>query len=77
MKVGRVRTTIMLGEPVLRAVRAKAARTGRTENQVIENALRRDLGLELLKNSAGSSDLDADEALRIAVEEQHEARRSR
>lgn len=65
-----------LDERVLRAVRVKAARTGRRDSDVIEEALRRDLGLDLLERVWQSADLDEDEALRLAVEAQHEARRA-
>jgi Ribbon-helix-helix protein, copG family len=71
------RTTVTLDESVLRAVRVKAARTGRRDSEVIEEALRRDLGLDLLERIWASADLDEDEAMRIAVEEQHKARRAR
>lgn len=65
-----------LDERVLRAVRIKAARTGRRDSDVIEEALRRDLGLDLLERIWQSADLDEDEAMRLAVEAQHEARRA-
>jgi hypothetical protein len=70
------RTTVTLDERVLRAVRIKAARTGRRDSEVIEAALRRDLGLDLLERIWASADLDEDEAMRLAVEAQHEARRA-
>jgi Ribbon-helix-helix protein, copG family len=41
----KTRTTVTLEEDVIRAVRIKAARTGRRDSQVIEEALRRDLGI--------------------------------
>jgi metal-responsive CopG/Arc/MetJ family transcriptional regulator len=69
------RTTVTLDERVLRAVRVKAARTGRRDSEVIEDALRRDLGLELLERIWTKADLGEDEALSLAVEEQHNARR--
>lgn len=72
----KARTTVTLDEHVLRAVRIKAARTGRRDSDVIEESLRRDLGLDVLEQIWGSADLDEDEAMRIAVEEQHEARRA-
>ena len=72
----KARTTVTLDERVLRAVRIKAARTGRRDSDVIEEALRRDLGLELLERIWESADLDEDEAMRVAVEAQHEARRA-
>ena len=72
----KARTTVTLDERVLRAVRIKAARTGRRDSEVIEEALRRDLGLELLERIWESADLAEDEAMRLAVEAQHEARRA-
>jgi Ribbon-helix-helix protein, copG family len=72
----KARTTVTLDEQVLRAVRIKAARTGRRDSEVIEEALRRDLGLDLLERIWATADLDEDEALRLAVEAQHESRRA-
>ncbi len=69
------RTTVTLDEKVLRAVRVKAARTGRRDSDVIEEALRRDLGLELLERIWAKADMDEDEALALAVEAQHKTRR--
>ena len=63
-----------LDKGVLRAVRAKAARTGRRDSEVIEQALRRDLGLELLEPIWAKASLSEAEALSLAVEEQHKAR---
>jgi len=68
------RTTVTLDERVLRAVRVKAARTGRRDSDVIEEALRRDLGLELLERIWETADMDEDEALALAVEAQHKTR---
>ena len=70
----KLRTTVTLDERVLRAVRVKAARSGRRDSDVIEEALRRDLGLELLERAWSNAGLDEDEALRLAVEAQHETR---
>ena len=72
----RARTTITLDERVLRAVRVKAARSGRRDSDVIEEALRRDLGLDLVDRAWEAADLQADEALHLAVEAQHQARRT-
>jgi hypothetical protein len=74
--VAKARTTITLDERVLRAVRVKAARSGRRDSDVIEEALRRDLGLDLLERVWQSADLDEEEALRLAVEAQHQGRRA-
>lgn len=72
----KARTTVSLDEGVLRAVRIKAARTGRRDSEVIEEALRRDLGIDLLERIWDSADLGEDEAIRIAVEAQHQSRRT-
>ena len=52
-----------------------AARTGRRDSEVIEDALRRDLGLEQLERIWEKSGLGEDEALALAVKEQHKSRR--
>jgi hypothetical protein len=73
--VAKARTTVTLDERVLRAVRVKAARTGRRDSDVIEEALRRDLGLDLVERLWEAADVPEEDALRLAVEAQHEARR--
>jgi hypothetical protein len=49
----KVRTTLTIDEEVLRAVRVRAARTGVGDSQVVEAALRRDLGLDRLERLWG------------------------
>ena len=71
----KTRTTVTLDERILRAVRVRAARAGKRDSEVIEEALRRGLGLDLLESIWSRADLDEDEALRLAVEAQHDARR--
>lgn len=44
----KVRTTLTIDPEVLRAVKLRAARLGKGDSDVIEEALRRDLGLDLL-----------------------------
>jgi len=44
----KVRTTLTIDAQVLRAVKVRGARTGKGDSQVIEEALRRELGLDLL-----------------------------
>jgi plasmid stability protein len=44
----KMRTTVSLDEDVFRAVKVRAARTGRRDSEVIEEAIRRDLGLDAL-----------------------------
>ena len=60
----------------MRAVRVKAARTGRRDSDVIEEALRRDLGFDLLERIWENADLGENEATNLAVEAQHKTRRA-
>ena len=46
----KARTTLTLDEDVFRAVKLEAARSGKRDSQVIEEALRRDLGLDALRD---------------------------
>lgn len=73
----KVRTTLTIDEDVLRAVRVQAARTGKGDSEVIEEALRRDLGLDLLERLWASPGLSEDAAAELAVEAQHATRRRR
>jgi Ribbon-helix-helix protein, copG family len=75
--MAKTRTTVTLDERVMRAVRVKAARTGRRDSDVIEEALRRDLGFDVLERMWERADMDEDEAMKLAVETQHESRRSK
>ncbi len=47
--MSKTRTTVTLDEDVIRAVKIKAARSGRRDSEVIEESLRRDLGLDALE----------------------------
>ncbi|MHB1446981.1 MAG: ribbon-helix-helix protein, CopG family [Acidimicrobiales bacterium] len=73
----KTRTTVTIDSEVMRAVKVRAARTGKADGDVIEEALRRDLGLDLLDRLWANSDLDEVEALDLAVEAQHATRRPR
>jgi len=70
----KVRTTLTIDPEVLRAVKVRAARLGKGDSDVIEDALRRDLGLDLLDRFWAANDLDEDAALTLAVEAQHRTR---
>ena len=72
--MAKVRTTLTVDEEVLRAVKVRAARTGRGDSEVIEDALRRELGLDLLARSWERNSLDPAEAEALALEAQHFAR---
>jgi hypothetical protein len=72
--VSKVRTTLTIDEDVLRAVRARATRTGTDLSEVIEDAVREVLGLGLLRRIGEKADLREDEALALASEAQHNTR---
>jgi hypothetical protein len=75
--MAKVRTTLTIDESVMRAVKVRAARTGRGDSEVIEEALRRDLGLDLLERLWERNKLSEEEATALAVEAQHKTRRRR
>jgi hypothetical protein len=75
--MSKVRTTLTVDEDVLRAVKIAAARAGKGDSQVIEEALRRDLGLDLLKRLWARNDMAEEEAMALAVEAQHANRPTR
>lgn len=74
--MAKLRTTVTLDEEVLRAVRIKAARSGKGDSAVIEEALRRDLGLDLLEQLWARNSLAEAEANALALEAQHVTRRT-
>ena len=70
--MAKEKTTLYLDEDVLRQTEAAAAGSGRDESEVVEDALRRYLGLEVVervweRNAANA--LDPDEALALAYAE--------
>jgi hypothetical protein len=73
----RAKATVYLDPGVLRATRIRAARTGKRDSDVVEEALREHLGLAVVDRIRASSDLAPDEAARIANEELHAMRRER
>jgi hypothetical protein len=72
--VPKVRTTLTIDQDVLRAVRVRAARLGRRDSDVIEEAVRQQLGLDVLRRAWEAADLGEDEAMALAVEAQHASR---
>jgi hypothetical protein len=73
--MAKVRTTLTIDDDVLRAVKLRAARSGRGDSEVIEDALRRDLGMDVLERIWAKATLTPDEADALALEAQHETRR--
>jgi len=74
--MSKTRTTLTIDEEVLRAVKVRAARLGKGDSEVIEDAVRRDLGLELLDRLWARNDLSEADAGELAVEAQHAGRRA-
>lgn len=72
--MAKVRTTLTIDEDVLRAVKVRGARTGKGDSAVIEEALRRELGFDLLDQLWERDDLGERQALELAVEAQHKTR---
>ncbi len=75
--MAKMRTTLTIDESVMRAVKIRAARTGRGDSEVIEDALRRALGLDLFERLWERSALAEEDAMRLAVEAQHKTRSRR
>jgi len=71
----KVRTTLTIDADVLRAVKVRGARMGKGDSEVIEDALREQLGFDLLDRLWEVSDLNESQALDLAVEAQHATRR--
>ena len=75
--MARKKTTVYVDEDLLRAAKVLAARQGRRESDVLEEALRRFLGLDLIRGIAHRSGLSEEDADRIAYEELHAQRAGR
>jgi hypothetical protein len=73
----KVRTTLTLDEEVMRLVKVRAARQGKGDSEVIEESLRRDLGLELLDRLWSGDRLSEEQAMQLALEAQHSTRSRR
>lgn len=73
----KTRTTLTIDEEVLRAVKVRAARTGKGESEVIEAAVRRDLGLDLMERLWARNDMSEEEAMELALEAQQASRREK
>jgi hypothetical protein len=70
----KIRTTVTLDEEVLKLVKVRAARMGKGDSEVIEDSLRRDLGLDLLDRLWSKNQMPEDQAVALAVEAQHSTR---
>lgn len=68
------RVTVAMDSELLRAVNVKADRTGSSESGVIEDALRRSLGFDLLRRLRALAQLGGREAMELAQEGRTAAR---
>ena len=75
--MAKVRTTLTIDEDVLRAIKVRAARLGRGDSEVIEEAVRQALGLDVFDRLWERNDLAEDESMELALEAQDAARRRR
>ena len=75
--MAKVRTTVTINEDVLKLVKVRAARLGKGDSEVIEESLRRDLGLDLLDRLWSTNKMSEGQAMRLAIEAQHSTRRRR
>lgn len=71
--MAKVKTTLSLDSDLMRQVRVRAARTGRTQSGVLEEALREGLGV--IDRLRSQNPTGEDEALALASEAVHEVRR--
>lgn len=74
--MAKTRTTLTIDDELLRAVKVQAARTGVGDSEVIERAVRRELGFDLLDEIWANADMTEDEAMELALEAQRWARDS-
>ncbi len=75
METPKRKATFYIAEDVLRAARVNAARTDQRDSQVVEKALRRYLGFDVVERVWARSQLSEKEAMDVAVAEVHAARR--
>lgn len=73
--MARVKTTLSLDDRLMRIVRVRAARSGRSQSDVLEEALKEGLGVvERMRAKAG---LVEEDALKLASTVVHDVRSSR
>ena len=72
--MSRMRTTLSIDGGVLRATRIAAARAGKRDSEIVEDALRAYLGLTVIDRVRAKSDLSARAAETLAYAELHASR---
>ncbi|PYY14244.1 MAG: hypothetical protein DMG61_10565 [Acidobacteria bacterium] len=71
------KTTIYVEDALLRALKIAAARTGQHDYQLVEEALRSYLGMELLEKAGSKFGLGEKQAMSLAYEEVHRSRKAK
>ena len=69
------KTTIYIDESVLRALKIAAARAGQHDYEVVEQALRSHLGMELLQRTGKNPAVSENIAMKLAYAEVHRSRK--
>jgi hypothetical protein len=77
MASAKRKVTYYIAEDVLRAAKVSAARTDRSDSEVVETALKSYLGYDVLDRVWSRSDLSEKQAMDLAVTETHSWRRQR
>ena len=72
--VMRKKTTVYLEPDLLRAAKVWAARTGRKDYEILEEALKSYLGSGVVESVWARSDLAEEDALSLAYDELHASR---
>jgi len=73
--MAKKKTTVYVDDTLLRAAKVLAARTGKKEYEVFEDALREHLGLGVLQTVWSRTKLSEKEALELANREVHASRK--
>ena len=73
--MAKKKTTVYVEEDLLRSARVAAARAGKADSEILEEALRSYLLTDVLERVWTRSDLDEEQALTLAYDELHEMRR--
>ena len=71
--MARTKTTVYLDPDVLRAARILAARSGKRDSDIVEEALRDYLGLAVAERVRARAQLAPEEAEKLAYDELHAA----
>lgn len=77
MDMAKERITVYLEPDVARVLRVAAARRGIKDSELVQEALRERLGIAALERAQATATMEWNEALELAVREQHAARRNR